>query len=133
MTRAVDMRRPVESLLPQPPHDVLDVDDRVVDDDADGNHQPGQDHRVDHCARPVQHQPRGHQRNGIAITLISAVRHSKRNATMIKTTSRQPMSNASVRLSIASSMKVAGRKIEVSISIPVRPGRSSSIAASTPW
>ena len=37
-----------------------------------------------------------------------------------------------LRLSIASSMKSAGRKIVVSISMPGRPGRISSSAASTP-
>ena len=43
------------------------------------------------------------------------------------------MSSDLVRLSIASSMKVAGRKMVVSISIPGRPGRISSMAASTPF
>ena len=69
---------------------------------------------------------------GIAVTLISAVRHSNRKSPMIRMTSRQPTSSASVRLSMASSMNVAGRKIVVSILMSVRPGRSSSMADSTP-
>ena len=48
---------------------------------------------------------------------------------MIRTTSRTPSSSAVVRLSIDCSMKVAGRKIVVSISMPGRPGRISSIAS----
>ena len=52
---------------------------------------------------------------------------------MIRTTSRQPTSSARVRLSTACSMNVAGRKIVVSMSMSVRPGRSSSTAASTPF
>ena len=43
-----------------------------------------------------------------------------------------PRNIALVRLSIDCSMKVAGRKIVVSISMPGRPGLSWSIAASTP-
>ena len=70
--------------------------------------------------------------NGIAIRLMKAVRHSKRKATMIRTTSRIPISMAMVRLSIDCSMKVAGRKIVVSTLMPGRPACSSLIAASTP-
>ena len=63
---------------------------------------------------------------------MNAVRHSNRNATMMKITSSTPISSAVVRLSIDCSMNVAGRKIVVSMSIPGSPGRSSSTACSTP-
>ena len=39
MIGAVDCVLPSGAVLPQAPHDVLDVDDRVVDDDAEGDHQ----------------------------------------------------------------------------------------------
>ena len=42
------------------------------------------------------------------------------------------MISARVRLSIESSMKVAGRKMEESTSTPGRPGRISASACSTP-
>ncbi len=69
--------------------------------------------------------------NGIAIKLMSAVRQSKRKITRISTTRAQPMSNASLRLLMARTTNVAGRKILLSTLIPVRPGFSSSSAAST--
>ena len=50
------------AVLAQAPHDVLDVDDRVVDDDADAITKPGQDHRVDRRAAQVEHEHRRHQR-----------------------------------------------------------------------
>ena len=58
----------------------------------------------------------------MAIRLISAVRHWKRNALRIMTTSRQPSRRARLRLRVASSMKVAGRKMVVSKAMPLRPG-----------
>ncbi len=70
--------------------------------------------------------------SGMASRLMKAVRHSNRNAMMITTTSRMPISIASVRLSMDCSMNVAGRKIVVSTLIPGRPGWSFSIASSTP-
>ena len=42
------------------------------------------------------------------------------------------MISTRVRLPIAISMKFAGRKIELSIVIPVRPGRIAASASSTP-
>ena len=48
--------------LAQAPPDVLDVDDRVVHHDPDGDHQAGQDHRVDRLAAQVEHEHRRHQR-----------------------------------------------------------------------
>ena len=42
-------RRPVAALLPmlaQTPHDVLHVDDRIVNDDADGDYQPRKDQHI---------------------------------------------------------------------------------------
>ena len=56
--------------------------------------------------------------SGIEARLMNAVRHSNRKATRMSTTSAQPMRSAIVRLSIAISMNVAGRKIVESISMP---------------
>ena len=70
--------------------------------------------------------------SGMAIRLMNAVRHSNRNAMMIRITSRMPMNIARVRLSIDCSMKVAGRKIVVSTSMPGSPGCISAMASSTP-
>ena len=70
---------------------------------------------------------------GMATTLISALRHEKRNISRIRTTSAQPRSRASVRLWIARSMKSADRKMVGSIVMPVRPGFISFSAASTLW
>ena len=95
--------------------------------------KPGEHHRVDRGARAVEHQPGGHQRQ--------RNRHhaDQRGPPLVEEERRargpradEPSSSALVRLSIASSMKVAGRKIVVSISMPGSPGRSSSSAASTP-
>src|SRR5207244_11802322 len=52
------------AILAQASHDVLDVDDGVVDHDADGDHEPGQDHGVDGGATYVQDEGAGHQRQG---------------------------------------------------------------------
>ncbi|OLD97591.1 MAG: hypothetical protein AUG80_11040 [Candidatus Rokubacteria bacterium 13_1_20CM_4_68_9] len=69
---------------------------------------------------------------GMAITLITAVRHEARKAPSTMTTSSPPSSRAVVRLSKAISMKVAALKIRESTSTPGRPGRSASSAASMP-
>jgi hypothetical protein len=52
--------------LAQPPHDVLEIDDRVVDDGTQGDHQARERHGVDRRVSPVQHQQRRHrgQRDG---------------------------------------------------------------------
>ena len=52
---------PVAALTKTPP-DVLHVDDRVVHDHPDGDHQPCQDHRVDRVSAQVEHHQRRHQR-----------------------------------------------------------------------
>ena len=70
--------------------------------------------------------------SGIAIRLMNAVRKANRKAAMISTTSPTPMISAVLRLSSDCSTNVAGRKIVASISMPGRPGRSSSIALSIP-
>ena len=69
--------------------------------------------------------------SGMATRLIRAVRHSNRKAASTIITSTHPRTRARVRLSKASWMKSAGRKIDESISRPGRPGRSSASAAST--
>jgi hypothetical protein len=68
------------AVLPQPSHDVLDVDDRVIDDDADGDDEPGEDHGVDGRAPHLEHDDAAMSESGIATRLMSAVRHSNRNA-----------------------------------------------------
>ena len=77
-------------------------------------------------------RPAAISESGMAVMLISAVRHSKRNAPSMRIMSSAPRIIAPPRLSMAFSMNVAGRKIVESISIPGRPGRSSSSAASSP-
>ena len=49
-------------MLPQAPHDVLNVDDRVVDHDAERDHEPGQHHDVDRVASHVEDEPGSDQR-----------------------------------------------------------------------
>ena len=49
-------------MLAEAAHDVLDVDDGVVDDDPDGDHEPGQDHGVDGGAAHVEYEGSGDQR-----------------------------------------------------------------------
>ncbi len=44
------------AVLPESTHDVLDVDDGVVDHHADRDDQAGEDHRVDGRAPPVEHE-----------------------------------------------------------------------------
>ncbi len=70
--------------------------------------------------------------NGMIVALISATRHSYRKKSRMITTRTAPTSSDSVRLLIEVSMKVAGRKMVVSISMPFNPGRISLIASSTP-
>ena len=53
---------PCSPALAHAPPDVLDVDDRVVDDHADGDHEPREDHRVDRVAAQVEHEHGRHQR-----------------------------------------------------------------------
>ena len=50
------------AVLAQAPDDVLDVDDGVVDDRAEGDHEPRQDHGVDRGLAQVEHEHRRHQR-----------------------------------------------------------------------
>ena len=58
-------------VLPEPPRDVLDIDDGVVDERADGDGHPAQGHAVDRQAREAktndggqQRQRNRHQRDG---------------------------------------------------------------------
>ena len=71
--------------------------------------------------------------SGIAARLMTAARHSNRNATRTHTTKSVPRSSASVRFEIEISMNSAGRKMWLSTWIPGRPGRMSSSAWSMPW
>jgi hypothetical protein len=47
---------PLRAMFTQAPNDVLDVDDRVVDDVAQSDHQSGQDHGVDRDSLPGEHE-----------------------------------------------------------------------------
>ena len=69
---------------------------------------------------------------GIASAAITAARHWKSSAPRAARSRMAPSTAARVRLSTDSSMYVAGRAIEVSMSMPARPGRSLSSASSTP-
>ena len=89
MTRAVDVLAH-RALFTQAANHVLDIDDRVVDDVAEGDHQSRQDHGVDRDPAPVQDQPMATSDRGIAVMLISAVRHSNRNAPSIRIMSSAP-------------------------------------------
>ena len=70
--------------------------------------------------------------SGMATTLISATRQEYRKMNSMKIISRQPMSSELLRFLSEVSMKLAGRKMVVSISRPGRPGLSDSMASSTP-
>jgi hypothetical protein len=70
--------------------------------------------------------------SGIVTRAMSRERHANRNAARTSASSPAAMITARVRLSIAVSMKPAGRKTDVSVRMPARPGRSSSSALSTP-
>ena len=94
MMLAVDFVTAFLAMLAQAADDVFDIDDRIVDHDADGDHKPGQDHRVERRPGEIQHEQPATSESGIASRLINAVRHSKRKATRISITSRQPMSSA---------------------------------------
>ena len=49
-------------MLAQPSHDVLDIDDGIVDHDTYRDDQAGQDHRVDGRPAQLEHESGGHQR-----------------------------------------------------------------------
>ena len=60
--RVPPLSRRQRRVLAQAPHDVLDVDDRVVDQLADGNGQSAQAHGVEREAEPVHGDGGGNQR-----------------------------------------------------------------------
>ena len=119
----VDSSLPAGARLAQSPDDVLDVDDRVVDDHPDGDHQPRQDHHVDRRAAQVEHEQGGDQRQR------DRDQADERRPPLEQEGDEDQRSRAGsraaapcVRLSIDCSMNVAGRKIVVSISMPGQPG-----------
>src|SRR5262249_55218885 len=61
---------------------------------------------------------------GIAVRLMTAVRQSYRNTTRMTATSMQPTRSAFLRLSMARSMNVAGRKMVGSMRTSFSRGRS---------
>ncbi len=77
-------------------------------------------------------QPAVSRDRGMAAVAINAARHSYKNRIITKITNTHPSSSALDRLSMESSIKVAGRNICVSSSTPGKPGFISSSAASTP-
>jgi hypothetical protein len=70
--------------------------------------------------------------SGIVSRLMTATRHSDRNAARITRTSRKPSSRAWARLWIETSMKSDCRKTVISKCTSGRPGRSEAIASSIP-
>ena len=52
------------AILAQAADDVLDVDDGIVDHDADRDDETGQDHRIERRAGVIQHEDAGHEREG---------------------------------------------------------------------
>ena len=69
--------------------------------------------------------------SGIAVRLMTAVRHSNRNAIKMRLTRMQPRIMAKRRLARAISMKVAGRKMRAVTLTPGMLGLSASMAFST--
>ena len=69
---------------------------------------------------------------GMATALMRALRMSARKASKTRTTMAHPIQSADDKFARATSIKVAGRKIVVSMSMPGRPGLSASRASSTP-
>ena len=53
---------PLLAMLAETPHDVFDVDDRVIDNSAEGDYEPRQHHGVDRRPTKVEHQRACHQR-----------------------------------------------------------------------
>ena len=61
-TSSARPRRRERRVLAQAAHDVLDVDDRVVDEHADRDREAAERHRVERVAEVVEHERRGDQR-----------------------------------------------------------------------
>ena len=123
---------PVAAVLPQPRSDVLQIDDRVVDHGAQGDHQAGERHRVDVASTPVQHQQRRHQRQR------DGHQADHRDPPLVEEGNqdheRPAGSRAAaprLRLWIDVLMKLACRKILVSKTTSGRPGCSDLITSST--
>ena len=66
----------------QEPLDILDHHDRVVDQQADGQHQPEQGHGVDREIERVEHRERAQQHDGTAMAGTSVARQLCRNTNM---------------------------------------------------
>ena len=78
---AVETGSSLASGLAEAAHDVLDVDDRVVHDDPDGDDEPREDHRVEgRAAERTGRRAAAMSESGIATRLMRAVRHSNRNS-----------------------------------------------------
>ena len=92
-------------LLPtQPPSDVLDVDDRVVDEGGEGHHQAGDDHQVDgYLSRAYRTVIATMADTTTARLLMSAVRQLKSSAPSAAIISTTPISSAEERFSPTSS------------------------------
>ena len=46
-------------MLAKPPHNILDVNDRIVDNGAESDHQAGKHHGVHGRALEIEHRDRG--------------------------------------------------------------------------
>ncbi len=74
-------------LLVQDPLDVFDDDDRVIDQQADGEHQPEQGQRVDRKAEDIEHPEGAEQHDRDGDSGISVARQLCRKTNMTRMTS----------------------------------------------
>ena len=76
-------------------------DRRLVHQNAHRQRQAAQRHDVDGLPGDPQRQHRAHQREGMLITTMNALRQSRRNSRIIKPVSSAPRAPSSVRPPIA--------------------------------
>ena len=113
--RDVALRR---TLLPQPPADVLDAHNRVVDDDGERDGEARERDRVERLAQDVEHERGRDHRHREGDEGDQQVRQWNSSAASASASRMAAMISVSVMLSVASSMKVAGRNTEVSVRMP---------------
>ncbi len=101
------------AVLAQPAEDVLDVDDRVIDQFADGDRDAAERHGVDRQSGEIEHHRGGRIETGIAVSEIAVVRQFSRNANSTIATTTPASSSTVCTLRIDVSMKLACRKIRL--------------------
>ena len=83
--------RAIDGALRQLGVDVLDLDGRLVHQDADGQRQAAQRHQVDRLAGEPERDDGRHQRQrDVQSTTTSALRQSRRKSSIIRPTSTAP-------------------------------------------